>query len=183
MNELFASVHDALLFAFRYSSQQYALSPMAKLVKAGMAPSGKGLTSTDGAGQAGLILSAIERLGRMDPLMKACIVARYSQRFAECPCCKNPEMLLEEYAIAISELQDAAAKAGIVTGLSVRSMREAIVRRFYEKGISINEVADRLKVPRRSAYDQKSKIFNWLNDIDTKAQQHIAAILERDLKA
>jgi hypothetical protein len=36
MTELFRNTHGALTFAYNYSSQQYALSPVSKLMKTGI---------------------------------------------------------------------------------------------------------------------------------------------------
>lgn len=175
--ELFDNSTQALIYAFRFSSQQYALSPMAKLMKSGVTSSGKGLVALDGAAQAGFILAAVERVGRVNALLKCCLVARYSLRYVPCPCCRNDKMI-EEYEIAIANLQEAVASHGIVTGMSHRLMRETIVRRFFEKSISINKVADRIKVPRRTAYDQKARIWAWLTKLDAEAQKLVDEILD-----
>ena len=164
MTELFRNAHDALTFAYNYSSQQYALSPMAKLMKTGIG-SDKGLVSQDGAAQAGIIKS---NLGRLPALHQACIVARYGVRYEECPCCSSKDKMTDEYREAIAALTEWALSQ--VTGMSIRNMRAAIIRSFYERGVSIADVAKQLNVSKSKAYDQKSRIHKELKTLDTKAQ-------------
>jgi len=173
MMELFKNANDALIFAFRYSSQQYALSPMAKMMKTGPVGGGKGLVSLDGAGQAGLIRGEIDR---MPSLRRSCIVARYSVRYEDCPCCGG-EKMLQEYAEAVANLSDWATQW--IAGMSVRGMRHAIIRAYFERGVSIQDVAKRLNVPKSTAYDQKSVIWAKLKELDAEAQREADDRLEK----
>jgi hypothetical protein len=172
MNELFKNSHDALTFAFHFSSEQYAQTPMAKRLKSqGAIGSGKGLFGTDGAGQAGFILAQVEEVGRINPLHKACIVSRYSPKFKECPCCGGDKML-EEYDHALVVLDKWALSC--LSGLSLRQMRRAILRAYFEGDKKlVNTVADRLNVPRRTAFDHNSKIRAQLKKLDTLALSQI----------
>lgn len=170
--ELFKNPSDAILFAMRFSSQQYALSPMSKMLKSG-GGSGKGLVALDGAGQAGIILG---RVSRMDPLERACIVARYSIRTEACPCCGNPKAL-DEYREAIGLLSDWALQF-LSTKMSVRRIRHAIVQDYFESRRSIGKLADEIKVARQTAYDQKAKIWPHLSDLDKRAQATAGDLLE-----
>jgi len=167
MTALFNNTHEALIFAFNYSTQQYALSPMSKLALKG-AGSGKGLVSVDGAAQAGMILAEVDRL---KPIHRSCIIARYAMKTVECKCCGSNGMS-EQYRTEIGSLREHAA--GQVTGMSVRGMREMIVRAFYERGISITQVATDLNVRKSTAHDQKRLIWAWLKEIDATAQTKIA---------
>lgn len=137
---------------------------MAKLMKTGVG-SDKGLVSLDGAGQAGIILSHI---GRMPLLHQACITARYATRYEECPCCLNKDKMTDEYRAAIDTLSEWAA--GQVTGITLRNMRAAIVRSFYERGVSILSASKELNVAKSTAHDQKAKIFKALKVMDAAAQ-------------
>ena len=161
MEELFKNTHDALMFAYNYSSQQYALSPMSKLMKGGGGGSGKGLVSLDGAGQSGIILT---RLAQMTPLEQACITARYAPRYEECPCCLNKDKMTEQYREAIAELAEWALS--VCTGLTIRNMRGAIIRSFFERGVSITAAAKELNVAKATAYDQKARIHKALKELD-----------------
>lgn len=172
MEELFKNTHDALMFAFNYSQQQYALSPMAKMMKTGIG-SGKGLVALDGAAQSGIIMS---RLGQMSAVHQACIVARYAPRFEECPCCANKDKMTDAYREAIATLGEWAI--GHCTGMTLRNMRGAIVRSFFERGVSIAAAAKELNVAKATAYDQKAKIFKALKELDEHAQRAIGGRLE-----
>lgn len=167
MQELFKNTHDALVFAFNYSSEQYALSPMTKLMKTGIG-SGKGLVALDGAAQAGIIRSRVDQL---PALQAACIIARYTPRFEECPCCQGRDKMTEEYREAVIMLTEWAI--GHCSGITLRNMRAAIIRSFFERGVSISEVARELNVPKATAYDQKSRIHKALKKIDCQAQQNV----------
>lgn len=178
MQELFKNTHDAMTFAFNYSSQQYALSPMSKLMKGGGHGSGKGLVSLDGAGQSGIILA---RLAQLTPLEQACIAARYAPRFEECPCCQNKDKLTEQYREAIATLTEWAL--GACTGLTIRNMRAAIIRSFYERGVSITAAAKELNVVKATAYNQKARIHKALKELDGRAQRAAGARLEEMCQA
>jgi hypothetical protein len=164
-DQLFRNTHEALTFAFNYSSQQYAMSPMAKLMAAG-AGSGKGLVGNDGAAQAGIIAS---RVGQLPPMQRACITARYAPRFEDCPCCERSEKMTDAYREAIAELTEWAISTS--SGISIRNMRAAIIRSFYERGISISAAAAELGVVKATAYNQKVRIHKALQDLDLTAQR------------
>lgn len=71
---LFRSGHDACRFAYAYSSQQYAMTAMAKLMRGSIVGSGRGLFGLDGAAVAGTVKRHVEEL---DSSLHAAIVARY----------------------------------------------------------------------------------------------------------
>lgn len=113
MSALFNNTHEALTFAFNFSSQQYALSPMAKLALQGAGRgaganigNGKGLVALDGAAQAGMIMAQVERLSS---LHRSCIVARYAIKSRECACCGHMGPS-EPYRAAKSTAHDQKAK-------------------------------------------------------------------------
>lgn len=174
---LFKSHNEALTFAFRFSDEQYAISPTAKMMKSGVVGSGRGLVSLDGAAQAGLILSNVRRL---TPIQQACIVCRYSDRFVDCDCgkiCCGGKTILDEYKEAILFLDNAVALPAL-TGVTLRQMRHAIIRNYFEpkkaaERLSVGQAADKLKVPRRTAYDMKVKIEAALIDHDKTARTKI----------
>jgi len=171
MDQLFRNTHEALTFAFNYSSQQYALSPMAKLFRTGIS-SGKGLVGNDGAGEAGIISSRVKKL---PALQEACIVARYAPRVEECPCCQSRDKMTDQYREAIATLTEWAISHA--TGITIRNMRAAIIRSFYERGVSVSAAAKDLGVAKATAYDQKARIYKALKDLDLEAQRAIDARL------
>lgn len=173
MQELFKNTHDALIFAFNYSSQQYPLSPMSKLMSGNGSGTGKGLVSIDGAAQAGIIRS---RIAQLPALQAACIVARYAPRIEECPCCKGRDKMTDEYREALAALAEWAISH--CSGITLRNMRGAIVRSFFESGVSIAEAAKELNVPKATAYDQKARIHKALKEFDLIAQRAVATRIE-----
>lgn len=74
INPLFRSGHDACRFAYAYSSQQYAMTAMAKLMRGSIVGSGRGLVGLDGAAVAGTVKRHVES---MDDRLHAAILARY----------------------------------------------------------------------------------------------------------
>lgn len=172
MQELFKNTHDALVFAYNYSSQQYSLSPMAKLMNGSGTGTGKGLVSLDGAAQSGFILN---RLAKLTALEQACITARYAPRYEECPCCQSTDKMTEQYRAAIAELAEWALSA--CTGLTIRNMRGTIIRSFFERGVSITSAAKELNVAKATAYDQKARIHKALKELDYRAQRSADMLL------
>lgn len=153
------------MFAFNYPSQQYALSPMSKLMTTGIG-SGKGLVALDGAAQAGIIRA---RVAKLTSLQQACIKARYVPRYEECSCCQSKDKMTEQYREAIATLVEWALSVG--TGMTLRNMRGAIIRSFFERGVSISAAAKELNVPKATAYDQNARIQRSLKILDDQAQQ------------
>jgi hypothetical protein len=176
MTGLFKNPHDALTFAYNYQSQQYALSPMSKLALKG-AGTGKGLVSTDGAGQAGMILAEV---ARMSSLHRACIVARYANKHIKCHCCGS-DALSADYRDAVGNLRELCSNQ--VIGMSLRAMRETIIQAFYERRVSIPRKAEELRIARSTANDQKQLIWAWLKKIDADALADIANRLEKLISA
>jgi hypothetical protein len=171
MEALFKNPHDAAVFAFNFSSQQYAESQMAKLNKRRIG-SGKGLVAMDGALQAGLIHAELKK---MPQLHYHCLVARYAPRYRDCPCCGGDkrEQAWHESIVALRDWS-----MSTFSGLSHAIVREAIVMKFYGEKVSMNDVAKRANVPIRSIYDLRSKIINELIKIDDKARAAMNDMLQ-----
>jgi len=162
---LFRNHDDALTFAMRFTSQQYPQSDLAKLMRTPGIGGGKGMIGLDGAAQAGIIKNRIERLGELE---RAAIIARYSARVDTCPCCGN-DKALDEYKNAILNLANWAC-AFIGNAESVQRIRYAIVQEYFERGNMLGKEAEKLNVPKRTAYDQKKKIWPHLADLDKRAR-------------
>ncbi|AYR25776.1 terminase gpA endonuclease subunit [Herbaspirillum rubrisubalbicans] len=105
INDLFRNEHEALKFAFNFQSQQYPLSPMSKLGSLEALGQGKGLVSTDGAAQAGMIRKKLDRLGEAH---RHCLVARFSPKYDVCPCCQG-----EPYPLRVVQMGGLVLVAGI----------------------------------------------------------------------
>lgn len=153
------------MFALRFASQQYAQSAMAKQMKrTGPIGQSRGLVALDGAGQAGMIL---RRLNTLNELERACIVARYTDRTGECPCCRQATAS-EEYRAAINTLASWAERS-IEHVTSVPRMRYAIVQEFYERRRSVRKVAEDIGMAKSTAYDQRTRIWPHLDMLDKRA--------------
>jgi hypothetical protein len=179
--ELFRNPHDALMFAMRFSSQQYAQSPMAQQLRraeaeaGGLATigSGKGLVALDGAAQAGIILGRVDKL---HALHRACIIGRFSARVEPCCSCGG-EKPLDAYKGAIMTLASWAEQFVPSTRTEHR-LRYAIVQEYFERCKAIGAAAERIGISKRTAYDQKAKIWPQLVDLDKTAITAAGALLE-----
>jgi hypothetical protein len=170
--ELFKDPSEALIFAYRYSSQQYAETPMSKLMKKSLHSSGKGLVSLDGAAQAGFVKAEVEKLERE---LRWCIVLRYANVSVECDCCGGDRMP-DVYMEALAQLDDWALQ--LLNGLSNRKMRRAIIRGFFDRKMKLGPIADKLNIPRRTMLGHKATIWKGLTELDKDARTQIDALLE-----
>lgn len=169
MEPLFTTTASALTFALRYSTQQYAETAMSKMMKrSGRRSSGKGLVGLDGAGQAGMILRKLDELGQLE---RACIVARYAERMAECPSCKN-DTATPEYRDAINLLATWATLT-IENVTDVSRMRYAIIADFYERRRLVGKTAEAIGMARATAYENRARIHEKLAELDKRAQGQI----------
>lgn len=81
---IFKSVNEALRFAFQYRATKSPSTPMSRMHAAGGA--GNGLAGLDSAGQAGMILGALDRVLTVE--QRCVIVVRYGAGVQHvCPCC------------------------------------------------------------------------------------------------
>jgi hypothetical protein len=169
MASTFENTQAAIVFALNYSAAQYPQSPISQ---GGIVGSGKGLVAMAGAGEAGLILSA---MSQMDKLKQACIAARYAPKSEKCKCCGGdaPTAIWKE---AINTLQEWSMST--FSGISKPAVREAIILNFYERGVSIADAAKQANMPVKTAYNQRAKIHAALAKLDPEAQQEVADILE-----
>jgi len=146
---LFRSSHDALRFAYLFNAQQYAMTPMAKLM--GGHGSGKGLVGVDGAAQAGMIRAEVERLPVIE---RSCIIARYSHDAKE----KIPAQiaLVEPVIIWIG-------------GVQHRRMIEQLILRFYGKKVNLGSLADYFGVNPSTTTRKWQRVRDRLMDVQYRA--------------
>lgn len=121
---LFDSAWAALAFAFRYSTQQYSPTPMARLMR-GSIGSGKGLVGLDGAAQAGIIRAEVDKLKSFE---RSAVIARFALADRE---------RLEAMLMLVPP-----AAASLGTGVHNRRMVDALVQRFYGKKINLKDLAE-----------------------------------------
>lgn len=148
---LFDSTYAALAFAYRYSTQQYQPTPMARLMR-GSIGSGKGLHGIDGAAQAGLILGMLEKLPVFE---RAAITARFSFRSAD------------GYAAKITLMGPATTALG--TGVHNRRMIDQLVQKFYGEKVYLKDLAGTCGVDPRAIPDCWHLIRKALTAIEHRA--------------
>lgn len=176
MKTLFDNLDQALHFAFNYQSRHYALNPYNKLV-ARPSASGKGLVAMNGAAQAGLILAAIQR---QDELPRACIIARYTQQTEICECC-GADAMSRPYQAAIQTLTQSLPPQGRALSTAMRQFLPWIIRAFFERNISIQQLAQRFEIGKSAAYEKKNQVWSWLSEVDRDAQEKISIALDKVL--
>lgn len=121
MEAIFKSTDSALRYAYAFSTEQYGRSAMAVMY----APPGRGLGlgGLDGAGQAGMIRSEIDKL---TPTQRAVLVMRYAPRDLPCSCrrpCCSGHYQNGEWAAALQMLVQHTAHlfAGQLANLRLRA--------------------------------------------------------------
>lgn len=162
---LFDNQDDALMFALRFSSGQYPQSALAVMMKRAARSSDKGLVGLDGAAMAGIVKAKIDKL---NPLERACIVARYSARIDTCPCCGG-DKALDEYRGAILTLVP-WAREFVGGDNTVQRILYAVIAEFFERRRNLTKEAEKLGIRKSTAHDQKSKIWPHLSDLDKRAR-------------
>lgn len=163
---LFGNAHQALMFAFNFSTQQYERPLMNRLADNPAKEVSKGLSGLDGAGQAAMIFLQIERL---PALLQFVLFAEYAPRRVRCdcgrPCCVGSRPN-EYWRACIGEIAQQALM-GVLRGcVSHRVLRFGIVaREFGDRKVSVTDLADRVGVSRKTAFDHAARIRRWLNHI------------------
>jgi hypothetical protein len=162
---IFRNTHEALVFAYQYSAQQYAETAMAKMMKrsGGELGSGRGLVGLDGAAQAGFVLAEAERLSA---IQRACILVKYAQRTEDCPCCGGKKATAA-FQLAIEALTAWAVPAGI----SHMRVRRALVQKWARAGkVEFKELASEYGMNRKTIGEQFQAMKKRLDEADQQAQ-------------
>ncbi|CAN7610482.1 hypothetical protein LJR034_004681 [Caballeronia sp. LjRoot34] len=165
---IFRSAHEAVVFACNYAAQQYAMSPMAKLLQRGSSGSGRGLIGLDGAAQSGMVLA---ELGNIDYVQMLVLVARCAPRKERCECnhsCCGGWKPNPLYRDAVSQLADLVVPAlgGVFT---LRRFRLAAIEKFFGEKLKMKDVAADLNIPPRTAERHASIINAYLKDTEKTA--------------
>ena len=161
---IFDSTRSAVVFALGFSTQQYGATPLSKLQRNRIG-SGKWLVGMDGAGQAGMVLAQIARLGKTD---RAVIVARFAPRFEPCPCCGG------ERPIAIwREAIEHLAMCCILSGVSNIRFRSDLVEKYFGVPVRLNDLAERYAMNRNTVSEHYRIMARQLSDMEPIA--HVRA--------
>ena len=165
---IFKSAHEAIVFACNYTSQQYAMSPMAKLLQRGAHGSGRGLTGLDGAAQSGMVFAELDGLDYVQMLI---LVAKNSPRKGRCECkhsCCSGWKPNPIYREAVKQLTEMVIPA-LGGSFSFRRHRHAIVDKYFGEKHDIKAIAEDLGLPPRTADRHASAIRKFLKDAEKDA--------------
>jgi len=165
---IFKSAQEAVLFACHYSAQQYAMSPMAKLLQRGGSGSGRGLVGLDGAAQSGMVMA---ELGRMEHLRMLAVIARSAPRREQCSCmsaCCSGWKVSPMFQDAVSQLSSACVDALEILP-PVHRFRVAVIMRHFGEKLSVTDVSDNLGIPARTAGRHASAIAAYLKALEKSA--------------
>jgi hypothetical protein len=148
---LFDSTYAALAFAFRYSTQQYQPTPMARMMR-GSIGSGKGLHGLDGAAQAGIIRAEVEQIREFE---RCAIIARFAVDDRE------------GLSAKIRLIQPATASLG--TGVHSRRLVDALVQRYYGKRVHLKDLSEMVGIHPNTMTDRWRCIRRVLTEIEHRA--------------
>ncbi|MCI2809375.1 hypothetical protein [Eoetvoesiella caeni] len=182
---LFETAHNALLFAFNFSNEQYDRPLMNRYADDPVSYVSKELSGMDGAGQAGIIMS---RLMGLPPLYQYIIFAKYAPQVIKCDCdraCCRGYRDNRLWLAAISEISSTALREALSGCISHRVLRDGIVKKLFERKkakhkIVLSDLAERCGVPQRTALDQSAKIRRWYHGANaTKNHEAIQGHVQR----
>lgn len=169
---LFASAHNALLFAFNFSAQQYERPLMNRLGDDPIDHVSKGLAGMDGAAQAGMIFN---KLLTLPDLHQYIIFATYAPRVIDCPCdrpCCTGRRPNEYWNACIRMIEEAAITQALAGCISHRVLRRGIVQRaFGDKSVVLADLAERAGVSETTAISHNSKVRLWLHGRTARKEQ------------
>jgi hypothetical protein len=158
---LFDSAYAALAFAYRYSTQQYQPTPMARLMR-GSIGSGKGLHGLDGAAQAGIIRAEVEKIREFE---RSAIVARFAVNDRE------------GLSAKIRLIQPATASLG--TGVHSRRLVDALVQRYYGKRVHLKDLSEMVGIHPNTMTDRWRCIRRVLTEIEHRGMDMVEARLQQ----
>lgn len=172
---IFESAEEAITFACNYSSQQYALSPMAKILQRGAYGSGRGLVGLDGAGQSGMVFAEIAGL---DYWQMLAVMAGKMVRSERCDCthsCCRGWKMTDVFREAVHQLADHVARVLPVVP-QVKEFRVAVIMKFYGEKVHPQDVAEKLEIPEDAAERHITSIRKCIRDLQKSG---LTALSER----
>lgn len=147
---LFDSAYAALCFAYRYSTQQYSPTPMARLMR-GAIGSGKGLVGLDGAAQSGFIRREVEQLRMYE---RFAVIARFA-------------LDEKERCLAMLALTCPAA-ASLGTGVHNRRMVDNLVQKYFGQRCYLKDLAAEYGVHADTMTQRWSCIKRLLREVENR---------------
>lgn len=171
----FKSVHDALIYAFNFSDQQFSETTLAKLMRkaaenggeSSALGTGKGLRGVDGAGQAGMILAELVR----SPVdHQAAITARYARRTKPCAHCGS-DALTENWKAAIEGLAEFSLDH-LKISVDIR-LRRTLVQGYFGKKANYTNLAKRFEIDRHTVGGYYGVVAKSLKTLEFAAQDRL----------
>lgn len=162
---IFTSAQEAITFACNYSSQQYAMSPMTKLLQGPVRGSGRGLVGLDGAGQAGMVFA---ELARIDYWQLAALVTGKIARSERCDCrrsCCRGWKLNPMFEEAVSQLADHVAMT-LTPVPPVKEFRVAVIMKYFGENVSPLDTAKHLGIPKNAAERHITAIRRCIRELE-----------------
>lgn len=160
---LFASAHNALVFAFNFSGQQYDRPMMNRLADNPVDYVSKGLSGMDGAAQAAMVFN---KLFHLPPLYQYIVFATYAPRTIPCECrrsCCVGQKRNEQWHACIRMIEEAAITQALPGCITHRVLRRGIVQRaFGDKSVTLAELAEKAGVSENTANNHNSRVRQWL---------------------
>lgn len=159
----FTNSHNAMVFAFNFSHQAYEPPLMNRLAWGPMAGISKGLGGMDGAAQAGMILSELQKLTLAQQFV---VIIKYAPAVWPCHCrsrCCSGFMRNTDWEEAVSQLGMIAAAEVIPGVLSQRQLRNDMIKKsFGHLDLSISDIGRSCGVSERTAAGVHAQIRKWL---------------------
>jgi hypothetical protein len=157
---LFRSVEAALAFAYRHPLNGIA-RPAINRMADGPTRTGRGLVGLDGAGQAGLILSAVSSLGEFS---SALCDARYLPHVVDCTCgsaCCTGHRVNQDWRLAVDTVTEGTNSAIPNRRIMLR-LRQAVVFRYFGEKARFVEIAKACRVDRDTASAHANAVTTFL---------------------
>ena len=166
---IFDSTHAAMMFAFRFSGQQYDPPAMSKMMQGPGTGSGKGLFGMDGTGQAGMIQAEVRELG---PIKAAILAARFCLRTEPCDCrrsCCIGYKISKVWAESVSTVTAGALAVPLSGCVNNGRLRQGLVERYFGECRKLKDLADYCNVDSDTAATHSAKINKSLEKLESAA--------------
>lgn len=151
---IFGSGHEAMRYAYSYNAEQYPVSLIARMMKAGAIGSGRGLYGLDGAAIAGSVKRVVESLPHEYRYSLVCRYARSTREYEEA----FPKLLRH-------------ATASVGTGVHSTRMILMLICRYFGRPdeIKLSALADEFGVDASTMTRRWQSVRNCLREIESRA--------------
>ena len=176
-NQLFASSHAAMMFAFNYRGAP-ALSVVNRMGQQPSGMPGKGLSGLDGAAMSGMIRYKLHALGM---LHEAILIADIAPRSHPCSCrsyCCSGFTRNQEWSDAISWLCDDVRVNALDGHRTTHPIRRACVEVFFGAKIPVAKIANDLDFSESTASTLIKKVRRYLSVEQDRARIEADNVLD-----